>query len=93
MNAYLVASNAGGKLTMSLVHSGNSRGAIMKFLFNIHVHALNRECKKVMKKGNVTVYEVFAKEPFQIYIKKINIKDDFVLFDDFNDVIKLAKEE
>lgn len=81
-NAYAIASTFGGKVSLALVHSGNTRSAIMKFLFNHHVHAVNCECKKVLKKEHVSVYEVFDTIPFQLYVKKINIKEDFNSFDD-----------
>lgn len=81
-NAYLIASTFGGKVSLALVHSGNTRSAIMKFLFNHHVHAMNCECKKILKKEHVSVYEVFATTPFQLYVKKINIKEDFISFND-----------
>ena len=81
-NYYAIASTFGGKLTLVLVHSGNVRNAITKFLFNHHAHAVNCECKKIAKKGHVSVYEVFATTPFQLYVKKINIKEDFISFND-----------
>jgi hypothetical protein len=40
------------------------------------------ECKKILKRDHVNVYEVFATIPFQLYVRKINIKDDFNSFDD-----------
>lgn len=81
-NAYAIASTFGGKVSLALVYSGNTRSAIMKFLFNHHVHAVNCECKKILKKDHVSIYEVFAAIPFQLYVKKINIKEDFNSFDD-----------
>jgi hypothetical protein len=81
-NAYAIASTFDGKVTLALVHSGNTRSAITKFLFNHHVHAVDCECKKILKRDHVNVYEVFATIPFQLYVRKINIKDDFNSFDD-----------
>ena len=81
-NYYAIASTFGGEVSLTLVHSGNVHNAIMKFLFNHHAHAMNCECKKIAKKGHVSVYEVFDTIPFLLYMKKINIKEDLNSFDD-----------
>lgn len=80
-NAYLIASDFGGSTHLALVRSGDMRGAIKKYLFHNHVESLNCECRKIMKKDHVNVYEIFAKQPFHLLVKKINVNHEYISID------------
>ena len=95
-NKYIVSSTIKGINKTALVSSGNSRGALFKFLFNMHSNRLhctltNTPVEKMTKSGHITNYMVHGKIDFVVSVTKINMHDDFIPITDV--ICSVCKKE
>ena len=87
-NKYIVSTNK-----MAIVSSGNTKGAVTKFLFHMHPESIHCEIKKTSKHDNLTMYDVYdPKGTFNVAVRKINITEDFIPIEDMPHLIKHDNE-
>lgn len=82
-NKYIVSTVRNYINRVAIVSSGNTKGAVTKFLFHIHPESIHCEPKKISKHNNLTMYTVDdPKGVFNVAVRKINITEDFIPIED-----------
>lgn len=87
-HTYIVSTTRKYINRMAIVSSGNCRGALMKFLIHIHPSYDPEKIKLLARSTQVhnhaTYYEVTDDNgKFNVCVRKINIKDDFIPINDY----------
>lgn len=84
-NTYIVSTQRDFNTRTAIVSSGNSKGALLKFLFHTHPEEYDDKSIQITSRSmeghkELICYEVTDKSgSFVVSVRKINIREDFIL--------------